>query len=402
MALIFPILAGFIGYGIAWSTGLVRFRPEPIKLAGSYFGEIRSPFVVFAINLAVAASLVTMYSVRSAAGEEIGWRGYMLTRLIDSGLPKPILASGLIWGLWHVPLILGGVYLAGPPRFVAALLWMITATAFSFVFARLRLATGSVWPAIALHSAWNAIIQAAFDPASKGVGAELWIGESGILVALTMVVAAVVFFYGRWTVRRSPGERHETSAIRSRLGSFAAVSIAAVMAFGSLPHARGNQSSETQNITSHGPVLPRDVIILLSAVKEVLPEMNRETATGQDETAVGKPTGTRSVTYATPDGSQRLVLSVDQYRTAEEASAAYQQAFQMSQKVPGAKGEVVSHLGQRAFIGVATQGKESHVGGGALYGDIIVTATLQGYDGTKKNKAKVTAIITKQASKKTP
>ena len=42
------------------------------------------------------------------AGEEIGWHGYMLTRLVDAGMAKPILTSGLIWGLWHVPLILGG------------------------------------------------------------------------------------------------------------------------------------------------------------------------------------------------------------------------------------------------------------------------------------------------------
>lgn len=94
--------------------------------------------------------------------------------------------------------ILGGVYLTGPTPVVSTLLWMVVATAFSFVFARLRLATGSVWPAIALHSAWNAIIQTAFDPASKGTGAELWIGESGILIALTMTLAAVVFSYGKW------------------------------------------------------------------------------------------------------------------------------------------------------------------------------------------------------------
>jgi len=35
----------------------------------------------------------------------------------------------------------------------------------------------------------------------------------------------------------------------------------------------------------------------------------------------------------------------------------------------------------------------------AFYRDIIVTVTLQGYDGTKENKAKVTAIIVMQASK---
>ena len=204
-ALVFPIITGLIAYGIAWTTGLVQFDPKLIKLATPYLGVTPSPAVTFMINIVIAVTIITIYSVRTAAGEEIGWRGYMLTRLIDAGLPKPILVSGLIWGLWHVPLILGGVYLVGPPPLLAAVLWMVTATAFSFVFARLRLEPGSVWPAITLHSAWNAIIQTAFDPASHGGGAELWIGESGILIAFTMIVAAVVFSCGRWTIRRTPG-----------------------------------------------------------------------------------------------------------------------------------------------------------------------------------------------------
>ncbi len=105
---------------------------------------------------------------------------------------------------------LGGVYLAGPPPVVSALLWMVIATSFSFVFARLRLETGSVWPAIMLHAAWNSIIQVAFDPATTGAGATLWVGESGILVTLTMIGAAVIFARGRWTIRRSP-EAYEVS-----------------------------------------------------------------------------------------------------------------------------------------------------------------------------------------------
>jgi hypothetical protein len=56
----------------------------------------------------------------------------------------------------------------------------------------------------------------------------------------------------------------------------------------------------------------------------------------------------------------------------------------------------VSNLGDGAFIGVVTQGDETHVGGGALYGDLIVTATLQGYDGTDENKAKVIELLRKQ------
>jgi hypothetical protein len=172
----------------------------------------------------------------------------------------------------------------------------------------------------------------------------------------------------------------------------------AVMAFALATCGCGSQSSNAPGMATHGSVLPRDLIIPLSTVREVLPEMSRETATGQDETAVGQPTGTRSVTYATADGSQRVVISVDLYRSPQDASSAYQQAIQASREVPGAKGESVPDLGLRAFIGVATQGKETHVGGGALHGDRIVTVTLQGYDGTPENRAKVTAIIRNQAA----
>ncbi len=204
IALLFPIVIGLIAYGIAWSVGLVQFMPQPDKLSARFVGDATPPILVFVINLALAATVVAVLAARVAAGEEIGWRGYMLTRLIDAGVPKPILVSGVIWGLWHVPLILGGVYLAGPPPMVSTLLWMVVAIAMSFVLARLRLETGSIWPAITLHAAWNSIIQTAFDPASPGPDAALWIGESGILVALTMIAAAVVFARGRWTVYRSP------------------------------------------------------------------------------------------------------------------------------------------------------------------------------------------------------
>jgi membrane protease YdiL (CAAX protease family) len=85
LALIFPIVLGLICYGIAWTTGLVQFSPKPINLAAPYVGETASPIVTFAINLAVAATIVTVYSIGTAAGEEIGWRGYMLTRLVDAG-----------------------------------------------------------------------------------------------------------------------------------------------------------------------------------------------------------------------------------------------------------------------------------------------------------------------------
>jgi CAAX protease family protein len=85
LALMFPIAIGLVAYGAAWMTGLVQFRPQLIRFAVPYVSAAASPVATFAINLAVAATIITVYSIATAAGEEIGWRGYMLTRLIDAG-----------------------------------------------------------------------------------------------------------------------------------------------------------------------------------------------------------------------------------------------------------------------------------------------------------------------------
>jgi membrane protease YdiL (CAAX protease family) len=116
LAPIIPIAIELIAYGIAWTTGLARFDPQPAGLVPSLVGDTASPITIFVVILAWAATIGTITSAVSAAGEEIGWRGYMLTRMIDAGVPRrPILVSGVIWGLWHVPLILGGVLYADSP-----------------------------------------------------------------------------------------------------------------------------------------------------------------------------------------------------------------------------------------------------------------------------------------------
>ena len=158
--------------------------------------------------LLFVATVGTVVGVVTAAGEEIGWRGYLLTRLIDAGVPRPVLVSGVIWGLWHVPLIVAGVYIAdsGQSRLLTVLLFMVTVISFGVIIARFRLATGSVWPAIVLHAAWNSIIQQGFDRSTTGANAALWTGEAGILVATMMIIAAVVISLRPGPMLRSPGD----------------------------------------------------------------------------------------------------------------------------------------------------------------------------------------------------
>ena len=160
-AVLFPLMVGFIAYGIAWITGLATFTPTAQGLP---------------LLLLFVATVGTVLGIITAAGEEIGWRGYLLTRLIDAGVPRPVLASGVIWGVWHVPLIVAGVYIAdsGQSRLLTVLLFMVTVISIGVIIARFRLATGSVWPAIVLHAAWNSIIQQGFDRSTTGANAALW------------------------------------------------------------------------------------------------------------------------------------------------------------------------------------------------------------------------------------
>ncbi len=192
-AVVFPLVVGFIAYGVAWITGVATFTPTS------------SGFPLLLLSL---ATLGTVLGAVTAAGEEIGWRGYLLTRLIDAGVPRPVLVSGVIWGLWHVPLIVAGVYVAdsGQSRLLTVLLFMVAVVSFGVIIARFRLATGSVWPAIALHAAWNSIIQEGFDRSTTGANAALWTGEAGIFVVATLIIAAIVVSVRPGRMLRSPGD----------------------------------------------------------------------------------------------------------------------------------------------------------------------------------------------------
>jgi membrane protease YdiL (CAAX protease family) len=48
-------------------------------------------------------------------GEEFGWRGYLLPKLIPLGKIKAYIILGVIWGLWHAPLIVVGFNYPGYP-----------------------------------------------------------------------------------------------------------------------------------------------------------------------------------------------------------------------------------------------------------------------------------------------
>ena len=205
LVIAYPTLVGLIAYGAAWLTGLAAFQAPSRTLSFQPSSELARFLVryAFAVLPGIPLSLI------SALGEEIGWRGFFVLRLVEAGVPKPLLVSGLVWGLWHVPLILTGQYAAGPTPLLSGAVFIISIVPAAYLFAWVRLTTGSLWPAAIGHAAWNSIIQGVFDASTVGSSSahstNIWIGESGILVATTSVVLAVLLMRKPFPVLARPG-----------------------------------------------------------------------------------------------------------------------------------------------------------------------------------------------------
>jgi membrane protease YdiL (CAAX protease family) len=198
---IYPVVVGFLAYGVAWAASFAEFQ-RPLPPQSHLY--VASPAMNFFQSLMLMATLGTLASGLSAFGEELGWRGYMLTRLIVAGVPRPVLFSGLIWAMWHVPLILSGQYAAGAQPEVSAMLYVIGVVADGYLAAYIRLRSGSVWPAVMLHAASNAVIQGTFDRAT--VGTSWAVGESGLLTVGVSVIFVFVATRGPWKLYLRPSE----------------------------------------------------------------------------------------------------------------------------------------------------------------------------------------------------
>jgi membrane protease YdiL (CAAX protease family) len=91
-------------------------------------------------------------------GEEFGWRSYLLEKLRPLGRWNALLLSGLVWSLWHAPLVLtpSNIYTQHWDLGGAALALLIFVLV-GFIFGWLYLESNSVWPCVLMHSYNNLI-----------------------------------------------------------------------------------------------------------------------------------------------------------------------------------------------------------------------------------------------------
>jgi membrane protease YdiL (CAAX protease family) len=141
-------------------------------------------------------------SLSTALGEEIGWRGFLVPELYKTvGFTRTAVISGIVWSIWHYP-VLWGDYNAGTPTWYGLSCFTVLVLAISFVFAWMRLKSGSLWTGALLHASHNLYVQNIFTPLTRNTGRTAWyIDEFGAVLPLIAVLFAIYFW-------RRRGETH--------------------------------------------------------------------------------------------------------------------------------------------------------------------------------------------------
>ena len=198
-----PMAYSVPAYLVVWGTGLGGFPNVKAldRMRGMLHLSSSSDFAVLVVAYVVNAVAGVALGCLFAAGEEIGWRGFLVPELMRSNsFARTSLISGAIWSLWHVPLIVWGQYNAGGPAWYSVSCFVAMVISISFLFAWMRLKSGSVWPAVLLHASHNAVIQSYLDPlTTQHTWTKYLIGEFGCaMLPLTILCA--------WLVWRRRGE----------------------------------------------------------------------------------------------------------------------------------------------------------------------------------------------------
>lgn len=185
LALVLPALYALPVYLPVWLSGLATFDAGGWSAAAGG----AAPFKALAMLLTVGI----LISLTSALGEEIGWRGLLVPELAKLGSFRfVVVVSGLIWTLYHVPLIVMADYRGvGTPLWYSLVCFFPMVMAISVVMAWLRLKSASLWPAALLHASHNLIVQGVFDTTTKpGPWSGYLTGEFGIGLVVTISLAA--------------------------------------------------------------------------------------------------------------------------------------------------------------------------------------------------------------------
>lgn len=184
-----------LGGGMLLAVAAMVLVPVAQLAAGVATGLVSWQPVAGAVAVMAAIPVVLVAQTLFAAGEELGWRGYLHSLLRPIGFWRTALVVGVVWALWHLPVAVAlGVAGEIPTRM--AVTYCLDLIPIALLFAALRERSTSVWPAVLAHGLLNSVrvylLQNLVTPetalgdaafwAFHGVGWILWIAAAFVVV----------------------------------------------------------------------------------------------------------------------------------------------------------------------------------------------------------------------------
>ena len=117
--------------------------------------QLGLPFINVLL-IAQAALLGPLINTPLMLSEELGWRGWLWHNLRPNGFWTATFWIGLLWGVWHIPIILLGHNYPGMPVAGAAL-FILFCVMYAPIYSYVREKSGAIWAACVLHGTGNAM-----------------------------------------------------------------------------------------------------------------------------------------------------------------------------------------------------------------------------------------------------
>lgn len=186
----FPLLELFLVYGVIWSFGFGSFA----GFEANFMTKLAfMPMIIMAIE-------GSYFSGRSALGEEIGWRGYLVPRLLEQYSPNTVsLFVGCVWAVWHFPIMITGDYGSETPIAFQLTCFTLMIVGVNFVYTWFRIKSGSVWTGVLLHTSGNLFIFHVFEDLTINTGNTAYFsGETGAIFASWGALLIFTFMKFGW------------------------------------------------------------------------------------------------------------------------------------------------------------------------------------------------------------
>ena len=149
----------------------------------------------------------------AAFGEEYGWRYYLVSKLRNRKFIPAALFIGIVWGIWHAPMILLFGHNYPNDRVVGIGMMVVLCILLGIIELYFVVKSGTVWPSAIIHGTFNGIsgMTLLWFP----TGSALTTGMTGVagFVAMSIVIAAL------WLYDR----KHDNifaSTIEDKLGTY--------------------------------------------------------------------------------------------------------------------------------------------------------------------------------------